>query len=64
MTTLTLWLLLTVPADPQDTRVLETHRTREACESIQISEYIAGRVTRCQALVIPALAPEVKGPRQ
>lgn len=64
MNTITLWLLLTVPANPHDTRVLETHRSREACESIQITEYIAGRVTRCQALNIPAMWPEVKGPVQ
>jgi hypothetical protein len=63
MTTLALWLLLTVPANPHDTTVLETHRSREACEAIQITEYIAGRVTRCQALVIPALEPDWKGPR-
>ncbi len=65
MNTLTLWLLLSLPADPAKTVVLETNRSREACEAIQITEYIAGRVTRCQPLVIPALCPvDVKGPVQ
>lgn len=64
LTHLTLWLLLSLPANPADTTVLETHRTREACEAIQITEHIAGRATRCQALTIPALVPfsGVKGP--
>ena len=62
MIKITLWLLLSVPQDPLDTRVLETHRSREACEAIQITEHIAGRLTRCQPLAIPALY--ITGPVQ
>lgn len=66
MNTLTLWLLLSLPADPAQTVVLETHRSREACEAIQLTEFIAGRMVRCQPLTIPALVPfaGVKGPVQ
>lgn len=60
MSTLTLWLLLTLPADPAQTVALQTHRTREACEQAQVSEFLAGTAARCQAIQIPAM----KGPVQ
>lgn len=58
--TLTLWLLLSLPANPADTQTLSTHRTRAACEQAQIDAHIANQAARCQALTIPAA--EVKGP--
>ena len=54
MNTLTLWLLLSLPADPAATVVLGTHRSRDACEAAQVSAFISGQHARCQALVIPA----------
>lgn len=54
MQALTLWLLLSLPANPADTTVLETHRSRPACEQAQIDAHLANQAARCQALVIPA----------
>lgn len=59
---LTLWLLLSLPANPADTQALSTHRTRAACEQAQVDAFIAHQPARCQALAIPAA--EVKGPVQ
>jgi len=60
--TLTLWLLLTLPADPAKTEALGLHPTREACEAVQVAEFVANRATRCQAIEIPVA--DWKGPRQ
>lgn len=51
--TLTLWLLLSLPADPAQTQALSTHRTRAACEQAQINAHIDHQPARCQAVVIP-----------
>ena len=61
MTTLTLWLLLSLPADPANTKVLDTHRSRDACEAGQVAEFIANNPARCQAIEIPVA--DWKGPR-
>lgn len=53
MTTLTLWLLLTLPADPRDTKPISLHQTREECEQAQVSEFLYGNPARCQAIQIP-----------
>lgn len=53
MTTLTLWLLLTLPADPRDTKPISLYQTREECEQAQVSEFLYGNPARCQAIQIP-----------
>lgn len=60
MTHLTIWLLLSLPANPADTQALSTHRTRAACEQAQIDAHLANQAARCQALAIPAA--DAKGP--
>ena len=60
VTHLTLWLLLSLPANPADTQALSTHRSRAACEQAQIDAHLANQAARCQALVVPAA--DVLGP--
>lgn len=61
MNTLVLWLLLSLPNDPADTKAISTHKTRDACEAVQVAEFVAGNATRCQAIEIPVA---MKGPVQ
>jgi len=53
MTTLTLWLLLTLPADPRDTKPIAFHLSREECEQAQVSEFLYGNPARCVAVQLP-----------
>lgn len=60
MITITLWLLLSAPAEPRDVRVLDTFRSREACEEAWITEHIAGTPTRCAPFKVEVVAGSAK----
>jgi hypothetical protein len=64
MNAITLWLLLTLPPNPADTQAVATFRTRDACEQEQVTLFLQGQATRCQAIAVPAPAPRVWGPVQ
>ncbi len=51
--TLTLWLLLTLPADPRDTKPIAFHLSKEECEQAQVSEFLYGNPARCLPVQLP-----------
>ena len=61
---ITLFLLLILTDQPEDTQVYATYKTEQACLDEQAYQFSSGLQTYCQPLTIPAKPKKLVGPVQ